>query len=286
MFTAGSGTTARPSIRRKAEIFSPPYLFKGARPSDQQRAQRCCRTARHFPLSTPDAATIASVSLIRPGAVTHSFDEDQRFLSLSFTAGTGMLTIQAPANANLAPPGYYMLFLVNNAGVPSVASFVRFAAPGGDTQPPSTPTNLSGQGAIGSATLTWTASTDNTGVALYNVHRATTSAFQPSPSNRIGQSTSTGITDVGVVGGSYFYVVTAQDVAGNVSAPSGEASVLRVRRHHRCRPWRSRRRRRWPASRDRSRSAPPPPMTSPSRASSFSSTVSRSVPNERRRHIR
>ena len=176
-------------------------------------------------MSTPDAASIASVSLIRPGAVTHGFDEDQRFLSLAFTASAGSLTIQAPANANLAPPGYYMLFLVSSTGVPSVAAFVHFAAPGVDTVPPTPPTGLTAQGAIGSASLTWGASTDNTGVALYNIHRSTTSGLQPSSANRVGQSTSTGFTNSGVAAGSYYYVVTAQDIAGNVSGPSNEASV-------------------------------------------------------------
>jgi hypothetical protein len=79
---------------------------------------------------------------------------------------------------------------------------------------------------VGAASLTWTAATDNTGVALYNVYRSTTSGFQPSTANRIGQSTSTNYTDsVGVVG-TYFYKVTAEDVAHNVSAPSNEASVI------------------------------------------------------------
>src|SRR5262249_34835004 len=156
---------------------------------------------------------------IRPGAVTHAFDEDQRYLTLSFSAGAGSLTIQAPANANLAPPGYYMLFIVNAAGVPSVAPFVHFSAPGADVEPPTAPPSLSGVGAIGSAALTWSASTDNTGVALYNVHRSTTSGFTPTTANRIAQSTATSFTDTGVAAGTYFYVVTAQDIAGNISQP-------------------------------------------------------------------
>src|SRR6185295_4548341 len=200
------------------------YLFKGARPTISG-APDLIQYGAPFSVSTPDAANIASVSLIRPGAVTHGFDEDQRFLSLGFTAGPGSLTIQAPANANLAPPGYYMLFLVSSAGVPSVAAFVHFGAPGTDTVPPTAPAGLTGQGAIGSATLSWNASTDNTGVALYNVHRSTTSGFQPSASNRIAQPTSTGVVDAGIAAGTYFYVVTAQDIAGNVSGPSNESSV-------------------------------------------------------------
>lgn len=65
------------------------------------------------------------VSLVRLPSVTHSLNMDDRFLELSYTASGTTLTVQAPANANLAPPGYYMLFVVNSQGVPSVASMVR-----------------------------------------------------------------------------------------------------------------------------------------------------------------
>jgi hypothetical protein len=58
--------------------------------------------------------------------MTHGINMNQRYLPLTFTAGSGNLTVTAPANANLAPPGYYMLFIVDNLGVPSVATFVRF----------------------------------------------------------------------------------------------------------------------------------------------------------------
>ena len=225
VLTAGSGNDGPAVDQTQAEIFSPPYLFKGARPTIGS-APSPIQYGSPFSVGTADAASIASVSLIRPGAATHGFDEDQRFLSLAFTAGSGVLTIQAPANANLAPPGYYMLFLVNTAGVPSIASFVQFAAPGVDIEPPTPPIGLAGQGAIGAATVTWTASTDNTGVALYNIHTSTSSGFQASASNRVGQSTSPGFTQTGVSAGTHFYVVTAQDVAGNVSLPSNEASVL------------------------------------------------------------
>src|SRR5260370_9207179 len=64
---------------------------------------------------------------MRPGAVTHAFDMDQRLVGLSFTAGSGVLSVRAPANGNIAPPGYYMLFILNSAGVPSVASFVKLS---------------------------------------------------------------------------------------------------------------------------------------------------------------
>src|SRR5262249_19219599 len=127
---------------------------------------------------------------------------------------------------NLAPPGYYMLFLVGTNGVPSVASFVRPPIGTADIIAPTAPGALVANGALGSATLTWTASTDNTGVALYTVHRSTTSGFAPAAANRIGQSTTTTFTDAGVAPGTYFYVVTAQDITGNVSDPSNEAAAI------------------------------------------------------------
>ena len=77
-------------------------------------------------MQTPNAAQIASVSLIRFGSVTHDINMSQRFLPLSFSAGSGSLTVTAPATAYLAPPGNYMLFLVDSTGVPSVAAIVHF----------------------------------------------------------------------------------------------------------------------------------------------------------------
>ena len=62
--------------------------------------------------------------LVRPGSSTHAFDMDQRLVGMSFTVDSGSLTVTAPPNSNIAPPGYYMLFLINNHGVPSVARFV------------------------------------------------------------------------------------------------------------------------------------------------------------------
>jgi galactose oxidase len=78
-----------------------------------------------FPVTTANASQIATVSLIRLGSVTHGFDSNQRYLALTFSATGGALNVQAPANANQAPPGDYMLFIVDTNGVPSVAAFVK-----------------------------------------------------------------------------------------------------------------------------------------------------------------
>jgi len=107
-----------------AQFYSPPYLFKGARPTISQAPTQIQYNSTFF-VSTPDSTDIASVVLIRTGAVTHFFDQNERFLPLSFSQTSGGLTVTAPVDANLAPPGYYMLFVVNNAGVPSIAPFVQ-----------------------------------------------------------------------------------------------------------------------------------------------------------------
>jgi hypothetical protein len=112
--------------QKSAEFFSPPYLFNGARPT-VTNAPTELQYGTNFTVTTPDAASIVKVSLIRTGAVTHFFDQNERYVPLSFQQGSGTLTVAAPANANLAPPGYYMLFIINSAGVPSVAPFVHFA---------------------------------------------------------------------------------------------------------------------------------------------------------------
>ena len=89
-------------------------------------------------MQTPDAANIASVVLVRPGAPTHAFDMDQRLVGLSFTVGSGVLNVTAPPNGNIAPPGYYMLFMLNAAGVPSVARFVQLSSPSPNQAPTAT----------------------------------------------------------------------------------------------------------------------------------------------------
>jgi hypothetical protein len=64
-------------------------------------------------------------TLVRLGSMTHSFDQNQRFVRLAFESTSDGLTVTAPDNGSLAPPGYYMLFLVDVNGVPSVAKIVR-----------------------------------------------------------------------------------------------------------------------------------------------------------------
>jgi hypothetical protein len=107
---------------RTVEYYNPPYLYKGARPTITSAP---AGTPYGVPvgIGTPDA--IAKAVIIKLGATTHALDTDQRSLSLNFAAAPGGVTVTMPSSANAAPPGYYQLFLLNAAGVPSVSKMIR-----------------------------------------------------------------------------------------------------------------------------------------------------------------
>jgi hypothetical protein len=127
LLSAGSGRfggTGPGVDQLNAEIYSPPYLFNGPRPTITS-APTSISYGSQFTVSTPDAAQITKVSLIRAGSVTHHFNAGQRYVPLSFQQNAGSLTITAPANGNVAPPGYYLLFILNANGVPSIAPLMQ-----------------------------------------------------------------------------------------------------------------------------------------------------------------
>ena len=110
------------------EYYSPPYLFKGARPTVTGAPDSGAYGQTVF-VATPDAAAITKVHVIRLGATTHAFDQDQRINRLSFSAVAGGLNVTLPASSNLAPPGYYWLFVVRNTGVPSIGRLLSLQRP-------------------------------------------------------------------------------------------------------------------------------------------------------------
>jgi hypothetical protein len=125
------------------EIYQPAYLFNSngtlaTRPTITS-APASIAYGVPFTVQTPNAASISSVVLMRNGAVTHAFNMDQRMVGLSFTAGSGSLTATAPSSGDIAPPGYYMLFLLNSAGVPSVSTMVQVPS---DTPLPPPPSGI------------------------------------------------------------------------------------------------------------------------------------------------
>jgi len=115
------------------EIYNPPYLYRGARPELAAVPQRVSWD-RPFSLAVPQSGSISDVALIAPTTVTHSVNNSQRYVDLSFEViDQGVLRAVAPLNGNHAPPGYYMLFVVDADGVPAVAKFVQIGLwPAGD----------------------------------------------------------------------------------------------------------------------------------------------------------
>ena len=86
-----------------------------------------------FSVTYTSTSTISSAVLVRPGSATHTFDMDQRLIGLCGPLpqppcnGSGTLSLTSPPNGNIAPPGYYMLFLLDSTGVPSVAQFIQLS---------------------------------------------------------------------------------------------------------------------------------------------------------------
>lgn len=150
-----------------AQYYSPPYLFNGARPSITS-IPSSFNYGDTISIQTPDAASIAKVSLVSLGADTHTLDMNQHFVPLTYTAGSGALTVSSPTSANVAPPGYYMVFIVNGSGVPSVASIVHIGAPV-DTTPPAVSMTAPASGSTVSGTSVTVSATATDNVAVGNV---------------------------------------------------------------------------------------------------------------------
>lgn len=109
----------------RLEVFSPPYLFKGPRPTIGAVVTEW-NYGEQVTLPTPQAAIIRWAHLMKGGVTTHSFDCEQRLVDLPIVAReAASLKLAVPNNRNLAPPGWYMLFIIDTNGVPSVATWVH-----------------------------------------------------------------------------------------------------------------------------------------------------------------
>jgi hypothetical protein len=107
------------------ELYTPGYLNLGAAP-DITNAPATAAFGATVDVDTPDAADIAGVVLLAPISVTHQTDAQQRYIKLPIVTRTAnRIVSRAPASGNIAPPGFYMLFLVNTGGVPSTARFIQ-----------------------------------------------------------------------------------------------------------------------------------------------------------------
>jgi galactose oxidase len=145
-------------IKTSAEVYSPPYLFKGARPTISS-APANVTYGQTFFVGTPNATGITKVTMLPLPTVTHGFNMTQRICRPSFSQASGGLNVVAPSNRNTTPPGYYMLFILNGNGVPSVAKIMQVSGSAPPPTPTPTPTPTS------TATATATPGTSGTPAA-------------------------------------------------------------------------------------------------------------------------
>ena len=213
-------------LEKNAQVFSPPYLFA----DDGSPAPRPTITSapgavgfdERFAIATPDPASIDDAALVRLGAVTHSVNMEQRYVPLEFRASAGGLTATSPADANVAPPGYYMLFLIDDQGVPSVASMIRMKVPPApppeppppqpDVVAPKTRIDHGPKSQTKKRRITFRFSSDDT-AATYECS-LDGKPFQPCASplrKRVGK-------------GRHSFAVRAVDAAGNVDQPAARLS--------------------------------------------------------------
>ncbi|HWF71863.1 MAG TPA: fibronectin type III domain-containing protein, partial [Solirubrobacteraceae bacterium] len=224
VLVAGSGH-ANPgyAAQTTAQIYSPPYLFKGARPTISS-APATATYGSNFSISTPDASSISAVNLVSLGSDTHQMDMGQHFVPLSFTKGSGTLTVTAPASAALAPPNNYMIFIVNSNGVPSVASFVNLAA--NPPTSPSAPTGVTATGANASATVSWTPPADGgSPITGYTITPYVGTTAMPA-TTITGTPPASSATITGLANGTtYTFTVTATNAVGT-SQPSTASNAV------------------------------------------------------------
>ena len=110
--------------QRQMEVFSPPYLDMGPRPAITS-APATASYGATITVDTPDAADVASVVLIRPNSVTHHTDAGHRWIRIPIVGtAAGGVDVQLPSAPTIAPPGYYMIFILNGMGVSSAAHFI------------------------------------------------------------------------------------------------------------------------------------------------------------------
>jgi hypothetical protein len=162
----GGGNPQRGTYEAHMEIYSPAYLFNAdgtsaTRPTIAGTSSSVIGYGGAFQVQTPDAANISSVVLMRNGAVTHAFNMDQRYVGLAFTSGAGVLNVTGPPNGNIAPPGYYMLFILNNAGVPSIATMLQVSSAANDVPPAGTITSPTSNVAIAAGQSVFYSGTGN-----------------------------------------------------------------------------------------------------------------------------
>ena len=128
VLVSGGGAPG-PQNNTNAEVYYPPYLFtaggaRAPRPSITM-APNSLTIGETFRVDFANATSISRVVLVKTGSITHGWNTEQRFMDLTFVAEGSRLHVQSPTRAANAPPGYYHLFVLDGAGVPSVSDILR-----------------------------------------------------------------------------------------------------------------------------------------------------------------
>ncbi len=232
VMSIGSNPGSRGRYEAAIEIYTPAYLFDSSdllittgRPGITAVTPSSGVVGYNAPFSVnfSSASPIASAVLVRPGSVTHAFDMEQRLIGLCgpspqppCSASGGTLSLTSPPNSNIAPPGYYMLFLLDSDGVPSKAQFIQLSAH--STSPPS--------GAIASPVSDVTIPAGGSVVFSTDTTAAMYSWIFPggSPTTSVAQAPGSVTFDVP---GTYVTSLTVIDADGN-SDPSPPTRTITV----------------------------------------------------------
>lgn len=175
VMSMGSNPGPRGAYEAAIEIYSPPYLFDANdrlittdRPSITgiSPASAVIGYNEPFSVSSTSTSAVSAAVLVRPGSTTHTFDMDQRLIGLCgpspqppCSGAGGTLDLTSPPNGNIAPPGFYMLFLLDSAGVPSKAQFIQLTPypsppPAGAIDSPASDVTIPAGGAVAFGTST------------------------------------------------------------------------------------------------------------------------------------
>jgi hypothetical protein len=157
----------------RIEIFRPSYFFSSTARPTISGAPTVGGYGGTITIPTPNAANIARVSLIKTGCTTHHYDVDMRLIWLPITnRGANSVTVSAPINVNIAPPGYYMIHVLDGSFVPSTAQIIKIPGSTADTIAPTvtitSPSN-NAKVSVGKLTVSGTSQDNAGGTGVNNV---------------------------------------------------------------------------------------------------------------------